>query len=140
MPIYAHRCSLCGYRRDVFARVADRETPQECQCGATMDRVITAAHVAPDYAGYSCPRTGQWIEGRRAHAENLARTGCRLLESGETAQYSKRREAEDDAFFESIAESAAKTVANMPPEKQEKLANELSHGVDVAFTRESPGT
>ena len=36
-----------------------------------------------DYQAYECPVTGTMIEGRRAHTENLKRTGCRLLEPGE---------------------------------------------------------
>lgn len=39
--------------------------------------------VVRDYQAYECPVTGQMIEGRHAHKENLKRTDCRLLEPGE---------------------------------------------------------
>ncbi|MBF0157489.1 MAG: hypothetical protein HQL57_09930 [Magnetococcales bacterium] len=54
---------------------------------------VLAPAVRSDYAPYDCPITGQVIEGRRAHRENLARHGCRLLEAGESRDCGKRVEA-----------------------------------------------
>ena len=48
--------------------------------------------VASDYEGYECPVTGRPVEGRAAHRENLKRTGCRLLEKGESREAPKRYE------------------------------------------------
>lgn len=39
--------------------------------------------IASDYTAYECPVTGQMIEGRAAHSENLKRHDCRILEPGE---------------------------------------------------------
>lgn len=36
-----------------------------------------------DYKPYRSPATGKVIEGRRAHRDDLARSGCRLIERGE---------------------------------------------------------
>jgi len=47
--------------------------------------------ISGDYEGYDCPVTGKWVEGRAAHRENLKRTGCRLLEKGESRDAEKRR-------------------------------------------------
>jgi len=39
--------------------------------------------IVSDYEAYECPVTGDMIEGRHAHSENLKRNDCRLLEPGE---------------------------------------------------------
>jgi len=136
MPLYSFACGGCGARDDSFALIAGRDGVQTCRvCASPMSRVLTAPHVAPDYPGYNCPVSGAWIEGRKAHTENLKRTGSRLLEPGETREFIRRRAQSDDSFAERIAETAAATVAAMPAAKQEKLASELSSGADVSFVR-----
>lgn len=97
--------------------------------------MIVAPAVRGDYAGYECPVTGKWIEGRKAHKENLARHGCRVLEPGETQALTRRRKAEDEAFAEKIADSAAEIVANMPSAKREQLGREIESGLDIAVER-----
>lgn len=47
-------------------------------------------YIAKDYEGYQCPVTDKWVEGRSAHRENLKRTGCRLLEKGESRDAAKK--------------------------------------------------
>ncbi len=42
-----------------------------------------APAVQRDYAAYQSPATGKVIEGKRAHRDDLARSGCRLIERGE---------------------------------------------------------
>lgn len=136
MPLYSFQCS-CGVRDDRFAAIADRDKPQFCSCGSQvpMQRVLVAPFVAADYPGYDCPVTGRRIEGRKAHNENLARTGSRLLEPGEVRDFTRSKAQADEAFADRIAESAAQAVAAMPAAKQERLANELAAGVDVSFVR-----
>lgn len=136
MPLYTFACKACGYRDRMFRKIAERNDETLCGvCNAEMQRVLEAPRVATDYAGYDCPVTGKWVEGRRAHEENLKRTGCRLLEPGESRQAAQQAQAEDDGFADSIAESAARTVASWDSAKQERLANELAAGVDVTLTR-----
>lgn len=136
MPLYTFACRACGYKDRLFRKIDDRNDEASCGvCSAEMQRILEAPRVVTDLAGYECPVTGAWIEGRRQHEENLKRTGSRLLEPGETRQCIEARKAADDAFAERIAETAAKTVASWEPAKQERLANELSAGVDVSFTR-----
>ena len=48
-------------------------------------------HLTKDIEGYSCPVTGKWIDGRKAHRDNLARHGCRIMEKGEKEDFNKRR-------------------------------------------------
>ena len=68
--------------------------------------------ISSDYEGYECPVTGKWVEGRKAHRDNLKRTGCRLLEPGEKEDVQKngkkRREAAIDKAVDRAVEMAAK--------------------------------
>jgi len=80
--------------------------------------------------------TGKWIEGRKAHEENLKRHGCRVLEPGE-AESSRRRVADEDAKLEAAIESTAEQfVASLPAAKQEKLASEMQAGVTATVVRQ----
>lgn len=67
-------------------------------------------HLALDYKAYSCPVTGKPVEGRRAHQENLKRTGCRLLERGEKEQNMRER-AESDRKLERTIDAAVERTA-----------------------------
>ncbi|MEC9266718.1 MAG: hypothetical protein VX464_11715 [Pseudomonadota bacterium] len=58
--------------------------------------------IAGDYETYDCPITGQPIEGRAAHRENLKKHGCRLLEPGETREASRKRQESFDAEMAKI--------------------------------------
>lgn len=67
-------------------------------------------HIGSDYKGYSCPVTGKPIEGKRAHKENLKRTGCRVLERGEKEQNLRDR-ADADRNIERIVDVAVEKTA-----------------------------
>ena len=134
MPVYEYKCS-CGKRFDRYLRLADYDKPQTCECGQVAVKQLSAPAVRGDYAGYSCPVTGKWIEGRRAHEENLARHGCRVLESGETEQAKRNAAAADDALAERFAETAVSIVEQMPSAKREQLGREIQSGLDVSVER-----
>ena len=137
MPLYTFTCPSCKEEFDRLIKLSKFDDPVFCDCGAEepASRKVCAPFIQPDYAPYDCPITGKRIEGRKEHEANLRAHGCRVLESGETRSTSAAAKASDEAFFDRIAESAAETVAAMPPRKQEQLANELSAGADVVFTR-----
>lgn len=138
MPLYSFRCLNpdCGAQFDRLLRLKDYAQPQECpRCGKGSERQILPVAVMGDYAGYSCPVTGAWIEGRKAHQENLRRHGCRVLEPGETQQAARAAERADDALADRIAETAAAAVAQMPAAKQEQLGRELAAGAHISITR-----
>lgn len=66
--------------------------------------------ISGDYQPYTCPITGRWIEGKRAHEENLKRHGCRVLEKGEKDEFvkdKKRRERDLDREIEKTVAQAA---------------------------------
>lgn len=134
--IYTYACPGCGRRQTIVKKLALIERDEPCVCGVLMQRQITAPMVRPDYPGYECPSTGKWVEGRKAHAENLKRTGCRLLEPGEREQSVSRREAASERLYDQIAESAAAEVMAMPTEKREALGAALS-STEVSFDRKS---
>lgn len=67
--------------------------------------------LASDYAGYDCPVTGKWIEGRRAHEENLKLHGCRVLEPGETRDAMAGAERRFEETMEKTIDAALDRVA-----------------------------
>ncbi len=64
-----------------------------------------------DYGAYDCPVTGRPVEGRAAHAENLRRHDCRLLEKGESREQAKRVEESFQAGLDRVLGSAEATMA-----------------------------
>ena len=134
MPIYSYKCS-CGRAFDRILPLARYAEPQTCECGQVAAKVLVAPAVLADLPGYSCPITGKWVEGRRAHNENLARHGCRVYEPGETRQARQRAVQEEEALLETIAETAAAYAANLPSDKRERLGAELENGASVSVER-----
>ena len=102
-----------------------------------MARQISAPTVIGDYAGYTCPVSGRWIEGRKAHTENLRRTGSRLFEPGEREAYSAARAKDDQILEAKIERTADEFIAKLPGEKRDRLAAEMENGLDVQLTRQS---
>lgn len=138
MPLYLYRCPTCDAKREILKKIADIDRAETCTCGSAMNRSVTAPMVRGDYPPYQCPITGNWIEGRRAHEENLQKHGCRVLEEGETERAMQAAKERDEALFEQIGETAARLTASLPPEKQERLAAELDSGLDLSVQRSTP--
>lgn len=136
MPTYLYQCPRCSSRTEVIKKVAEIDTVETCAtCVTTMSRVICAPAVRGDYAGYNCPVTGNWIEGRRAHEENLKKHGCRVLEGGEKEAAAAFRRKADEDLDKSVEIEAEKFVHALPVEKREKLAVEMESGLDVQVAR-----
>lgn len=134
MPLYDFVCQ-CGERFDRMVKLADFEEPQFGACGLPARRVISAPRISVENVGYDCPITGKWIGSKREHEENLKQHNCRVLETGETEQVKKFREAEEARFDAAVEETIEKQWEVMPSEKKEKLANELLGGADLAVER-----
>lgn len=138
MPLYGYRCPSCGSSFDRILPLALYAEVQRCgECGARAEKVLSTPAIVKDYPGYECPATGCWIEGRRAHEENLKRTGCRILEPGERQAAERSRKADEAAFEDAVANTAAAAVAAMPAAKKDQLAKELSSGADISVVRQS---
>lgn len=113
MPLYEYECPR-GHRSEAVRPIAESALPRACPlCDEVAGRILSPTRVAPDYPGYTSPIDGRWIEGRRAHQEDLRRNGCRLWEPGDYETSLKRRAQAQEA----AAERAAETV--------ERVAGEL---------------
>ena len=136
MPLYRYQCPVCASKRDVFKRLDDIDRLEQClHCASMMNRMIMAPAVRGDYAGYSCPITGKWIEGRKAHQENLKQHGCRVLEPGETDNVKRVQRQADEALDRSVESTVEQFVQTLPTHKRERLVAEVEGGLDVAIER-----
>lgn len=136
MPMYAYRCGKCGTSQDVLKSIRDLDVVEPCErCETHMERVLCAPAVRGDYPGYNCPITGDWIEGKRAHEENLKKHGCRVYEPGELREHQSQRAADDAAFEASIEATVEEFVEKLPARKREQLAVELENGADIGVVR-----
>ena len=76
---------------------------------------LAMPRIIGDYAAYDCPITGDRIDGRVAHAENLKRHDCRLLETGEkedNAKTHRQNVRNEDARRDAAIDGIVETVAN----------------------------
>jgi putative FmdB family regulatory protein len=134
MPLYDFRCTN-GHKFDAIVKLANLEDLQRCHCGAEAHRLVSAPRIAPDYAGYNCPVTGKWVEGRKAHAENLKRTGCRLYEPGEREGLERRKQAEEAKLDSAVDETVERFITELPAVKRDKLIGEVEGGLTATVER-----
>lgn len=100
-----------------------------------MERRITAAAVVGDYAGYNCPVSGKWVEGRRAHEENLKRNGCRVYEAGETEQFRQTRAQEEAKLDAEVDKTVEQFYEALPSDSRFALGQAIESGLDVSVER-----
>jgi len=134
VPLYDYRCG-CGQKFTRLVKLADYQQPQTHCEGLASQKLVSAPAIHGDYEGYQCPVTDKWIEGRRAHEENLKRTGCRLYEPGETEAYKRGLAKADESLEASIDASTEQFIHELPLAKREQLAVELQSGLDVSVER-----
>lgn len=141
MPLYDYKCSTCGRGREVTLKLSELDRMVEClNCGGWMNRMVSAPRVLVDYPGYTSPITGKWIEGRKAHREDLAEHGCRVFEPGEREAFLRQRHKEDDALDKAVDDTVDGFIANLPSDKRDRLAAELENGMSAEIVRETPST
>lgn len=134
MPLYDYQCDA-GHRFDRIVKLQNLSEEQFCFCGRSASRVIRAPAVRGDYAGYDCPVTGKWIEGRKAHNENLKRHGCRVFERGEKEAAMKHHAREEAALDKSVDATVDEFVAKLPARKREQLFTEVQQGATASVVR-----
>lgn len=108
MPLYEYFCPAHGVFEGYAPMSASSELRACATCGVPSARTFrTPPRVFGDFEGYESPASGKWIEGRRARAEDFARTGTRPYELGEwktnvlrAAQAEKQADAEIDESVE----------------------------------------
>lgn len=101
------RVKGCMVNKDTLAPL---ETPRELPTG------FAGPQISSDYAPYTCPITGQWVEGKREHEANLRKHGCRVLEKGEKEEFmrdKKRQERDRNREIEKTVAQAA-SEAGLP--------------------------
>jgi len=139
MPRYDFECSKCQSVVERLLPLSHSDAPQYCdRCNELMQKVFLQAPagvVQPNYPAYRCPITDKVIDGRKAHEENLARHGCRVLEAGEKEAAERHRLEADAALDRGIEETVEREIALMPADKKERLANELAAGADATVER-----
>lgn len=136
MPLYEYACE-CGGKLTEYKPLKEASNPVTCLCGQVMGKVfgVPQIFVAAEVS-YECPVTGIPITSKRAHEENLAKHGCRVYETGEKEEVSRRKAADDLKLEEALSETAAEFVDSLPSEAREQLGRELESGLDVTVIRQ----
>lgn len=109
MPMYEYRCKSCRNQFTAYKKLVDYREPQSCSCGAEAEKIISKPMVAVDYPAYQSPASGRWIEGKKAHHEELKRTRCRIFEPGERKD-AERRAAEADKKLDTFIDNSVDKV------------------------------
>lgn len=114
MPTYRYQCRACSTVWDEIRPLRLHSNTTQCTCSGIADQVLTRPMLSPDLSEpYQSPATGKWITSRREHVEDLARSGCRVYEPGETQDFIKRKAeerkaqlAEYDTLIDSMPDAA----------------------------------
>lgn len=139
MPIHDFRCQGCQKVEERFVSVTNLQEPQTHACGAAMDKVfLTPPMVTPDLPGYESPVSGEWIEGKSARRNDLARNDCVPWEPGMREENAKRREASARNEEKVIDQAFESTLAEMPVRKKETLEQEIRAGASAEIMRATP--
>lgn len=113
MPVYEYHCAACNVRFDAFKKMAQYKDPQFHTCGKEAERVVSLPMVAVDYPAYVSPATGKLVEGKKAHIEDLKRSGCRIFEPGEREDAKRRAVAADKKLDTFVDNSVEKVFAEI---------------------------
>lgn len=114
MPLYEYTCRN-GHVIQQYRTVDERHAAGSCKyCGLELRKVILhPPRVFSDYAGYESPASGNWIVGKRARAEDLARTGCRPYEAGEREAMLRRQAENDRQLDKQVDEVVERTINDL---------------------------
>lgn len=64
MPIYSYECD-CGKSKDEYRSIAERNRCPICECGMTMQKVISRGYAVGDMAPYYDDNLETYITSRR---------------------------------------------------------------------------
>lgn len=131
MPLYEYLCDCCETRQTRFLALNHYRDPQYCDnpsCGqfvaegsglnvshpqTPLVKLVSAPAVHGDYPGYVSPASGKWVEGRKAHLEDLKATGCRIFEPGERQQEIQKAKDREEALGKQIDQAVEQTAAQL---------------------------
>ena len=136
MPVYDYACTSCGAVEERVHSIAALGIQQYCSiCNGRMTKLLSAPMVHVSKVEYRCPITNALITTKQQHINNLAKHGCRVLETGEVEQAKRKQLKSNEELDKKIESEVEKLVETMPSEKKEKLASELASGVDLTTMR-----
>ena len=136
MPVYDYECLSCGAVEEKVHSIAVLGMQQYCSvCNGRMNKLLSAPMVAVSKIEYRCPITNAPITTKQQHENNLAKHGCRILETGEVEQAKRKRVESNRELDRKIESEVEKLVETMPSDKKERLANEIASGVDLTTMR-----
>ena len=137
MPLYTYSCSN-GHQFDRFLKLADYKKPQTCECGLEASRKIMPTMVNCDmqpWDRYISPASGKAITSYKERREDMAATGCVDYEPSMRKHVTQHMETEDAKLEKAMDETVEGEIEKMPARKREKLAEELTSGADIEYTR-----
>lgn len=138
MPTYCYKCKTpgCEEEFDRYLPLARYDEEQGCPgCLQPAEKVLTPVRVIGDYAPYNCPITGQRIDGRKAHLENLKRHGCRIIEPGEKEDVDRKKARTEKELDKNVERSVEQFIDALPVEKKNRLMAEAEAGVTLKAER-----
>ena len=99
MPIYAYRCSACGYQNDYLQKISDPLMTECPECGkSTFEKQVTAA-------GFQLKGSGWYVTDFRDNGKK-AKPGAAKEESKETKESKESKASSDKGSSESGSSSA----------------------------------
>lgn len=84
---------------------------------------------------YTSPVDGRVIRSKAEREDDLRRNGCIEYDPGMKQDAARRRQEADAAIDAGIDRTVEEAIHKMPGVKRERLANELSGGLDVQPVR-----
>ena len=138
MPLYEYKCKCpeCFKRFERVLPLAEYDKIQSCpECGQPALKQLSASQISMDYQPYHCPITGKYIDGKRAHKENLAKHGMRVFEQGEQEDSARFRRDADRELDKNLEKTAEKLISKLPPEKFKQLEHEANSGLIPTIER-----
>jgi len=136
MPVHDYRCPLCFEQEERFVKMKDLSEPQYCEkCQEPMIRLVCAPAVHGDYKEYTCPVTGKPVVGKKQHLENLKRTGCRVLEPGETEGQKRMVKDSNTKFEKELDADVDRVIETMPTTAREQLFKDVEMGAEAQIDR-----
>ena len=136
MPVYDYECVSCGNIEEKVHSIAVLGIQRYCSvCNGRMVKLLSAPMVHVSKVEYRCPITNAPITTKQQHINNLAKHGCRILETGEVEQAKQKRLKSNEELDKKVELEVEKLVETMPSDKKEKLASEIASGVDLTTMR-----
>lgn len=139
MPLHDWRCE-CGHIFEAFVSLEQLKVNPViylCSCGSPAEIVhLKAPTVRGDLPGYQSPVTGEWIEGKVARRNDLARHDCVPYDEGMKQDSATRKAHQEQELERGIDETIDAEISKMPAHKKELLEQEARAG-DLQITRQS---